>query len=494
MHRYQQLIKQDHAISPIIGVVLMIALLVAIAATVIIYVNMTSVEKLSASERMIDSLNQQLKDQVAPPDNPEDLQNPPDPPEDPPEDPPKQGGSWWDESWEYRKSITIDHTILTDDLTHYPILLSIKDSDLSKAQPDGDDIVFTLDDHETQLNHEIEYFNSANGELVAWIEIPQLSSTVDTTLYMYYGNGVCGSQQHSDDVWDSNYVLVHHLEETAGEIDDSSSYDNDGTAMGGLRLDAPGKIDGADEFDLSGSYIEVTNAASLENYGNSISIEGWFKYESIISFIPLPIVEKGERIAADLNYDGVVDEDDFVIIQKHFLNPDNGGDRYPSPYPPWDIGHDTWCDILDVGALGHQFGQSNPVWAVYIVENKLRFTLSGTDAILESSTSFTEDDVDQWFHFAAIYDGTASYLYINGVLDNSTENSGSIDATATSLKIGKSEMVPFIGPIDILPYYMDGVLDEIRISNTPRSQAWIETSYTNQMHPSSCFTIGDEES
>ena len=95
---------------------------------------------------------------------------------------------WWDDSWSYRKQLTIESDEVTADLTNFPMLVSFTDTDLiTKAQADGDDIVFTLENG-TRLDHEIESFTSGTGALVAWVRIPELDSDNDSYIYMYYGN------------------------------------------------------------------------------------------------------------------------------------------------------------------------------------------------------------------------------------------------------------------------------------------------------------------
>ena len=104
--------------------------------------------------------------------------------------------AWYNSNWQYRKSITISHTQVTGDLNNFPILISITDADLAaSAQPDGDDILFTDSVGSAKLNHEIELYTSTTGQLVAWVNVPNLSSTVDTLLYMYYGNASASNQQ-----------------------------------------------------------------------------------------------------------------------------------------------------------------------------------------------------------------------------------------------------------------------------------------------------------
>lgn len=178
-----------------------------------------------------------------------------------------------DPGWAYRKAITIDHTKVAGDLTDFPILINLaSDSDLAAhAQDDGDDIRFVNSDNTLKLDHEIEYFNGTTGELQAWVRIPKLSSLTDTTIYMYYGDPTCGNQENVTGVWDANYVMVQHLEETSGIHYDSTSNGNDGTAYGGLNQDILGQIDGADDFDGVDDYIDCGNDESL-NISDAIAL------------------------------------------------------------------------------------------------------------------------------------------------------------------------------------------------------------------------------
>ncbi|MBU1940136.1 MAG: DUF2341 domain-containing protein, partial [Candidatus Thermoplasmatota archaeon] len=137
---------------------------------------------------------------------------------------------WWNTNWSYRKSITIDSTKVFGEspLLNFPVLIDITDDNLSsKAQSGGDDIIFT-DYYGLKLHHEIEYYNNDTGHLIAWVNVTSLSNIINTTLYLYYGNPVCGSQENPGGVWNSNYVMVQHLNETSGMHYDSTSYDNDG--------------------------------------------------------------------------------------------------------------------------------------------------------------------------------------------------------------------------------------------------------------------------
>lgn len=183
-----------------------------------------------------------------------------------------ESSTWWDSGWDYRKLITINSSQVEVDLENFPVLVyNASDSDLaSRAQDDGDDIAFVLySDNSTQLNHEIELFNGTTGELVAWVNITSLSSTVDTKIWMYYNNSGASSQENINDVWDSNYVMVQHLNETSGTHYDSTSYGSNGTNVGSTQ-DATGMVDGANSFvdanyiTLNDTYLKLTDAVTLE--------------------------------------------------------------------------------------------------------------------------------------------------------------------------------------------------------------------------------------
>lgn len=179
---------------------------------------------------------------------------------------------WYDTSWSYRKKITIDHAkVLNTDQTNFPVLINRTDTDWKDTangghvgQSDGGDILFTSSDGTTKLDHEIEKYVPSTGELIAWVEVPAVSASVDTEIYIYYGYAAASDQWNVTGTWDSNFKMVQHLEETSGTHEDSTLNNNDGTASGGLNQDATGKINGADDFDGNDDYIEVAHDASLD--------------------------------------------------------------------------------------------------------------------------------------------------------------------------------------------------------------------------------------
>ena len=185
-----------------------------------------------------------------------------------------QGGSWYNNSWTYRKAITIDHTKVTADQTNFPVLIDISsDANLAaNAQSSGNDILFTSSDGTTKLDDEIESYNSSTGQLVAWVKVPTLSSTADTVLYMYYGNSGASNQQNKNGVWSNGYISVWHLQETSGSNSDSTSNANNTTVSG--TTSTTGKI--LNGRASSGSNYEYGSISSWFGGNNTLTASAWY--------------------------------------------------------------------------------------------------------------------------------------------------------------------------------------------------------------------------
>lgn len=195
---------------------------------------------------------------------------------------------WYNTSWSSRKKITIDNTKVTADLTNFPVLISLtSDTGLAAdAQDDGDDIIFTSSDGTTKLSHEIEKFDGATGELVAWVKVPSLANSTDTVLYMYYKNSAATSQQDATNVWDSNYKVVWHLKEsgngTASEFADSTSTAVHGQGGGGTASAVPTRVTGnigyGQSSDGTNDYIKIPDNGNFTlSATNDYTWSTWIK-------------------------------------------------------------------------------------------------------------------------------------------------------------------------------------------------------------------------
>jgi len=86
-----------------------------------------------------------------------------------------------------------------------------------------------------------------------------------------------------------------------------------------------------------------------------------------------------------------------------------------------------------------------------------------------------------WVYFVGTYDGSKLILYKNGSEVGRQNASGVITNNGTGA-IGKAQS-----------YLTTGLIDEVNVSNTARSAAWILTSYNNQNSPSTFYSLGSED-
>ena len=70
-------------------------------------------------------------------------------------------------------------------------------------------------------------------------------------------------------------------------------------------------------------------------------------------------------------------------------------------------------------------------------------------------------------------------------IEQATLAPGTIDdASGTAFSMSRTE--EFTG-------YMEGIIDEVRISNVARSADWLRASFNNQDAPESFYTVGSQE-
>jgi archaellum component FlaF (FlaF/FlaG flagellin family) len=340
-------------------------------------------------------------------------------------------GTWWNMSFGFRKSITIDHTKVAAMLTNFPVLVDITDSDLKAnvMQSNGNDIAFVDSTHTLQYNHQIELYNSADGHLAAWVNITSVSNTVDTTFYLYYGNATCANQQNKINVWDSNYHGVWHLNESSGTLYESTSYGNNGTAGGGPTYNVDGKIAGAMGFDGSNDYVNCGDPAdeSLDFGTGDFTLECWVK---------------------------TAEDEDSNILSK-LNDSDSNGEGY----------------ALAIDGAGGVMNAS---------------LYDGSQHYLDPSSISINDG--EWHYLGVTFDrdGNGVY-YLNGESDGITDIKGWNGDTSTV------EVFEFCrANAEGKDMYFDGIIDETRVSNIIRSVAWINTSYLNQNSPSTFLDTGSQ--
>lgn len=284
----------------------------------------------------------------------------------------------FEEGWRYRKTITIDHTKISGNLYNFTCLIDITDSDLAlKAQDNGFDILFMNATGISQkLAHEIEYFDGTTGKLQVWIKIPYLSSTVDTTFCMYYGNPNSGNQQNVMETWDQNFKVVQHFEENAGPILDSTAYSNDGDVYSGALLGGQGVIDGAVAFDGRGSYAKFDSM----DMTSQITVEAWVKAKRQSTW------------------------------QTVFAR---GSPNEESWYSAWDT----------------EPGNAYRIQWWITDSNNVRHDMYGTTAL---TTDYT------WYYIVLTFDGTGQTGFVNGLQEAHLTWAGTIGSSSQEIFLGRN--------------------------------------------------------
>ncbi|MDP6154665.1 MAG: DUF2341 domain-containing protein [Candidatus Thermoplasmatota archaeon] len=229
--------------------------------------------------------------------------------------------------WDYSNSITIGHKKVHGTLVDFPLLVSLTKAELldtnngGHVQPDGEDLLF-ITANGSKLSHELEEYNGSIGMLVAWVKLPLLSSTADTVFYLRYGNPICSNQQDPENVWDGYHKMVQHLNEKEGSHEDSTVNGNNGTCFHGVVQDSAGKIGGCDEFDGSDDYIEIQHDASLDIWGDELSLEAWINPQNIDSH--MYVISRGNDFYAMLM--------SWQTISYYFMKAGWKWDNVDSPY------------------------------------------------------------------------------------------------------------------------------------------------------------------
>ncbi|MCS5550995.1 MAG: DUF2341 domain-containing protein [Gammaproteobacteria bacterium] len=383
-------------------------------------------------------------------------------------------GAWYDTSWEYRNKITVSlNPVISSDLSNFPVLVSLTDSDFTQTNnADGTDIVFTESDGTTQLSHEIEKFDSSTGELVAWVKFPTIPSTSTADIYIYYkGNSIFVD---SEDVWDSNYNAVFHLNQTAtGDVDefvDVTGNENHGTTGGTGRIthaesrettQVSGQIGYGQQF--AGSTVH--NTKKTQGGGDYIWVDEVGSWPTGDLTMELWVGDVEDSPGTGVNYNDII----------------------------------SYC-VENSNANGKWSNHLN-LWQAKKVKMKVR-----TDFFVSSATSVEGNNPDSftnWNHIMAVYNlaengSGASKLYVNGDLIVSSFRS----ADKTYSIVGSGSLV-IGGDIDSssnaqtlckrVNNGFDGKMDEVRISNIQRSADWAAASYHNQGDPSTYLSLGGQE-
>lgn len=159
----------------------------------------------------------------------------------------------------------------------------------------------------------------------------------------------------------------------------------------------------------------------------------------------------------------------------------------------WGSGPSTFSGwVKQAGSLG-EYGTAMISVGDGTVDRSARFMLSHADDGRVKCGFMGDDDLttavlplDEWKYLSWTWDGRESAVYIDAVRVLGPASHTQIATTGLVGKLGSSSFR--------FEYFMFGQLDELHISTSARSSAWIATEYANQ-RPASTFVrlIGEPE-
>ena len=341
----------------------------------------------------------------------------------------------------YHRAITIDHTkVPNTDQTNFPMLFSGTYSYLATQANSGKitsnsgyDITFTSDAAGTVLLKYEQESYTTSGVVNYWVQVPTVSHTADTVIYLQYCTTVKTDQSNKNLTWDnSNYKAVWHLDENCGSsncIKDSTSNVNSASpytdytgyppGVIGNIYTASGEVNAAQTFDGAGHSVTAPDSASMDTAGsNTLTLSAWIK--------------RGNSTA--------------------------GGDI---------IVHGTG------GVGGYVLG----LGVVPCSADQVKLTKYG---VVDICIGSVPEDTN-WHYIVGVGDGTSVRAYVDGALSGTYSNTSNYIGIAHVFNIGNGN-----------DQYYNGTLDEVRVSIVTRSADWITTEYNNQNSPGTFYTMGSE--
>jgi RHS repeat-associated protein len=188
--------------------------------------------------------------------------------------------------YSYQRAIVINHSLVAStDQANFPVLISGTFSDLATVTNGGDvrsglgyDIIFTSDAAgQTRLPFEQESYSPSSGSINYWVQVPTVSHTADTIVYMFYGNpSVTTDQSNKVGVWNTNYKAVWHLPNGSTlSANDSTSNANNGAVHGSVSAVA-GMVDGAASV-AGGTNNGIGTTNSITTDTSAFTYSFWLK-------------------------------------------------------------------------------------------------------------------------------------------------------------------------------------------------------------------------
>ncbi|MEM9325577.1 MAG: DUF2341 domain-containing protein [Bacteroidota bacterium] len=202
--------------------------------------------------------------------------------------------------YSFRRKLIFRGSEIVGSHTDFPLLVRFDaDSELATQvqNANGYDIVFTEADGTTLLSHDLDAFDSATGQLAAWVKA-NLTNATNKEIYMYYGNAAISADQSNTNTWDNFYEGVFHLNGTNAA--DASASVADGSESGTDAYESPNISNGRnfqDQADLVTTSVTTTLT-------DDVTVSAWVRWDNINHGHDWPLVYQKENESKLIIYRG----------------------------------------------------------------------------------------------------------------------------------------------------------------------------------------------
>jgi hypothetical protein len=345
-------------------------------------------------------------------------------------------------TYAYSLPITLKTTSLGigGNLSSFPYLVTITDPSLiisttscnNKVQsPNGPNYDFAFIDAAVsgEIPYQVESYNQTTGTLLVWVKISTLTNGTNNQLTFYFGSSIPSTIHTTtfyQSTWPSDYQVVYHLDEGSATASTIDATTNTNSGTQTSTTVATGKIGGG--YSFNGSTSKILSAA-MSGITGIFTLSAWVYVNNMQTSQGIVTTETGI----------------------------NG------------------CKM---GLYG-----STTATVKNAVETLSLVGIPTNDAGISGGTNLSPGT---WYYVqgvctvGALGIGLVLQSYVNGTLDRSS--------------LGLSLGIPS-GPIIIGQDYgginvMNGIIDEVRISNVAKSADWIKAEYVNQNNPAAVCSSG----
>ncbi|MEM2144901.1 MAG: DUF2341 domain-containing protein, partial [Candidatus Jordarchaeaceae archaeon] len=330
----------------------------------------------------------------------------------------------WLSGWSKRVKVMIDHNDVDNVLIDFPVLVYLSNSSgrnnddvtfiFDEVGSDSKKIAVTTSDGTTQCYVEIEKWDNLSEQAWLWVKVPSISTAIDTCLYLYYDKNQPDNTDYVGDIGSN----------TAQNVWDSSFK---GVWHLSETIGGSGSIKDSTSNNNHGTTYGNPNLGAIGLVDSAIDFDGIDDYISIPNSASLQFTNS-LTIEAWIRLDSFGSGSDVDLILRK-------GEGNPNDY---------------------QLAIYNQLLSLMIEEND--------DQGLKSINSLSSTT---WYYVTGTWDGSTRRVYLNGSENGSGSKTGSIIPDTRAIYIGGRSGTDL----------SDGIIDEVRASNTTRSAAWIKASY-----------------